>query len=747
MLSKLFNWKKKPQKVGEIAPIIPEPVRRPTYVKKYELELSNMEGAPTYPLSNQLSVGSEIGNIVIADPSISPRHATFVLQDDVISITDHGSIGGTMINGRKIDSGKSIILEESDTVQLGDLEVKILVISEEGLEELIPEPPSDFFDTPALPIEEEIEEEEEPTPLADKKKSGSVVNKDKKKKKKKVLAMTSTSSTNSLVRVFAVLGDFLVAYIIYVILLPFDEFRAFLNFIPALIAETLDIEWSALFDVVRSDLNIPQDLVNDLITFAPEMEKMKFIFLLFILVRLATTLLLGCSISEAVLGVRSAGNGIWARVGGVLRVLVGVITGPFLIFDLPSLLSKRTLKEVLTFTNTYLASKVYSLIGFVLYFPLLFALIILSPLVIGLEIPEPILVDDTIEKRVKLARPEAPAEEVPLIYSSEFLGLKFPSHTEVSLIPDFKFTGNGDAISFQGQMNFFYPDLQRTAQLKLFKKFSMKELVSQALLANYFLSEKYPNLSAYVHESAEAQKVFVQNMNEKSHDAFANEFISLTKASLGLSVDNFVEVIENETAQLKGLVDFKASLLSILEYKNFDRIGLAKIGTSLCLKVSYSHQRPFDLFIPLVKGEGKIYQVLFDKKAELNALTSKFYKYTLDKVSFFPERNEVAGEILNPLQVIDVLSKFNPKAPLDMTSAQALYGYYYEKSSQVITRGDTVEMELWKKSVNDTLRIIQKMSSKTTEATEDKLRQNFQDLKDALELGNKEYFGIQNSTI
>ena len=745
MLSKLFKWKKKPQKVGEITPIIPEPVRRPTYVKKYELELSNMEGAPTYPLSNQLSVGSEIGNIVIADPSISPRHATFVLQDDVISITDHGSMSGTMINGRKIDAGKSIILEESDTVQLGDLEVKILVISEEGLEELIPEPPSDFFDTPAIPVEEDEEESE---PVQENKKTATPLKKDSKKKKsKKVLALTSSSSTNSLVRVFAVLGDFLVAYIVYVILLPFDEFREFLNFIPAFIADALDIEWSALFEVVRSDLNIPQDLVNDLITFAPEMEKMKFIFLLFILVRLATTLIFGCSISEAVLGVRSTGNGIWARVGGVLRVLVGVITGPFLIFDLPSLLSRRTLKEVLTFTNTYLASKVYSLIGFILYFPLLLALIVLSPLVIGLEIPEPILVDDTIEKRVKLAQPAAPTEEVPVVYSSEFLGLKFPSNQDVSLIPDFKFTGNGEAISFQGQMNFFYPDLQRTTQLKLFKKFSMKELVSQALLANYFLSEKYPNLSAYVHESAEAQKVFVQNMNERSHDAFANEFISLSKASLGLSLDNFVEVIQDETVQLKGLVDFKASLLSILEYKNFDRIGLAKIGTTLCLKVSYSHQKPFDLFIPLVKGEGKIYQVQFDKKTELNALTSKFYKYTLDKVSFFPERNEVTSDTLNPLQVIDVLSKFNPKAPLDMTSAQALYGYYYEKSSQVMTRGDAMEMELWKKSVNDSLRIIQKMSSKTTEATEDKLRQNFQDLKDALELGNKEYFGIQNSTI
>jgi FHA domain len=754
VLSKLFKWKKKPQKVGEIRPIS---VRQQNYVKRYELELSNMEGTPTYALSHQLSVGSEIGNIVIADESISPRHATFLLQDEVISIIDHASINGTMINGKKIDSGKYIILEDTDTILLGDLEIRINVSSEVAAEDFIPAAPQDLiidnvpeFESPS-PIEELPEPESEldvqirSVPVPEK---ASKLPKTKTKKKKKTLALTSTSSTNALVRVCAVLGDILVAYIIYAIFLPFDEFREFINFIPDMIADLLDIQWSALFEVVRADLNIPQDLINDLATIAPELQKLKFIFILFVLIRLTTTLLLGCSLSEAILGVRSSGNGIWARVGGVLRVIVGVFTGPFLIFDLPSLISKRTLKEFLTFTDTYLSSKLYAFLGFLFYFPLLLAMIVLSPLIIGLDVPEPIAVDDRIEKRVKVAKVEGAAEEEPLIYSSEFMGVRVPvKMSEVSVIPDFKFIDDGKSFSFQGQTIFYYPELQRAAQLRLYKKFSMKELVSQAIYGNYFLSEKYPELSAYVHQSPEAQRIFIKNMNEKSHDAFSNEFISLTKASLGLSLDNFPEVLEKETFQLKGLVDFKAALLSLLEYKNFDRIGLAKIGSTLCLKVSYPAQKPFDLIIPLVKGEGRVYKVDFDKKTELSALTTKFYKYTLDKVSFFPDKNEAIGDTLNPLQVIDVLSKFNPKAPLNMSHAQALYGYYFEKSAQVLTRNDAIEMTLWKSSVEDTMKIIQKMSAKSSDPTEEKLRQNFQDLKQALDNGSRDYFGIQNPTI
>ncbi|MBA2405261.1 MAG: hypothetical protein H0V66_10860, partial [Bdellovibrionales bacterium] len=76
MFKKLFGRKETPTiegKSGSSAKV--DGVR---WVKKFVLELANMEGSPGYSLTHQLTVGSEVGNIVIADPSVSPRHCTFI---------------------------------------------------------------------------------------------------------------------------------------------------------------------------------------------------------------------------------------------------------------------------------------------------------------------------------------------------------------------------------------------------------------------------------------------------------------------------------------------------------------------------------------------------------------------------------------------------------------------------------------------------------------------------------------------
>lgn len=162
-LKDLFKKIKLPTKRGktEDKPAFKAPV----WESSFYLELINLEGAPKYELTHQLSIGSEIGNIVIADPSLSPRHCTFYLQQEVISLIDHGSIQGTLINGIKLSPGKFIILEESDKVQVGDLEVKILkenraveVSEDEDEEEEIEEEEVIEEEQEA---EEEIEEDEE----------------------------------------------------------------------------------------------------------------------------------------------------------------------------------------------------------------------------------------------------------------------------------------------------------------------------------------------------------------------------------------------------------------------------------------------------------------------------------------------------------------------------------------------------------------------------------------------------------
>lgn len=832
MFKKLFGRKEAPTNAGK--PASSGKGKDVRWVKKFVLELSNMEGSPSYTLSHQLTVGSEVGNIVIADPSVSPRHCTFILQEEVVSVLDHGSVQGTFVNGQKIPPGRYIILEETDTVLVGELEVKIHVKTqsvEEGIpEDELDEPDNTSAEEPEEEVEaneeEEAEEQEEDIEVDDeeeapKKPKTSFFQKffkpkkaaapkpvakktDGKKKGNLSFSGHSSYATNSLVRVFAVLGDVFIAYILYIIFSPFDEFRAFVNDSPALLGELLGIEWSGLWAILNEEYAFVGEMLKDLYTFVSKTFQIGPFFLLFIMVRLISTLLLGVSISELMLGVRSHGNAIWKRIGGVLRVVLGIFTGPFLIFDVPAVVSRRTFKEFMTFTHTYLSSKFIAILGTILYLPLLVVLALLSPLLQGLELPEPIAINAKVDQRVKVVQTGEAVEVVKIKDHSSFLHVDLTYEPDnVSLIPFFKFSGQKKKLNLKPGLAIYQKDLQRVVQLEVFKTFDFQELLAIGMKNNFFLYEKFPEIYKYVYSSDAANPAFRKKINERGNRKFADEVLSFTRLSFELSADNAIEYMEMYTPFLKGLMDYRSSFLALLEYKEFDQIDFFKLGNASFLRISYLRQKPFDLIIPLIPGEGKIFKIEFDKKENLGALSSKFYKFSLNGANWFPEESNVEGETLTPLQVLDFVSKLNLKGDkINSDRAQALYGYYFEKSSEILKREDPVEMEIWKKSVDSIFTIMEKMKDSVpkapeiaavpeavpeatpessadtqgeapaapvavtpetpaTEATsvepapvepapveEDprmKLYQNFQDLKDAVDNKNKEFFGIQES--
>lgn len=73
-------------------------------------------------------IGSERSHaeIVLTDPSVSGRHAQIVTLRDGIGITDLGSTGGTVVDGKKLEPyGKPTPLRQDSEVRLGDVELKL----------------------------------------------------------------------------------------------------------------------------------------------------------------------------------------------------------------------------------------------------------------------------------------------------------------------------------------------------------------------------------------------------------------------------------------------------------------------------------------------------------------------------------------------------------------------------------------------------------------------------------------------
>lgn len=826
MFKKLFGRKQAPTIDGKLASS--SKVDGVTWVKKFILELSNMEGSPTYNLTHQLTVGSEVGNIVIADPSVSPRHCTFILQEEVVSVLDHGSVAGTFINGQKIPPGRYIILEETDNIRVGDLEVQVHVKTDsvkEEIEEAVPEQAEE--EEPEKAEEEDMEEKPVPETNAkeskpsffkkwfkskskDKKEDDSSglyrkehkreFKKEDRKPKSVALSGNSPYATNSLVRVFAVLCDILVAYALYIVLIPFDEFRQFSNDVPAMLGSLLDVDWNALWAALNEDYAFLGELLKDIYTLSAVTFHLGPLIFLFILVRLITTLLFGVTISEAFLGVRSHGNAAWKRIGGVLRVLIGIVTGPLIIFDIPAIVSRRTFKEFMTFTHTYVISKFLTILGIILYLPLLVAIALLAPLIQGLELPEPIAVSDVLERRIKVVQPtDTTVEIVKTKDYSEFFNLELAFDGQnISLVPFFKFTEIKKKINYNPAIIIYHKDLQRSVRMEVFKTFDLKELLAIGIRGDFFLEGKFPLLNEFVHSEGFKKSVFKTKNDENENTKFANEVVSFTKVAFELSAENAFDQMQAYTPYLKGFLDYKASLLQLIEFKKFDQVDFIKLGNAYFLRISYKTMKPFDLLVPLIRREGRILKVEFDKKENLGVLRNKFYKFTLEEANWFPTHDiQAEGEALLPLQVVDFFSKLDIKGDkVSSDKAQALYGYYYENSANVLKRDDSVEYEIWKKSVDAIFAIMQNMKesipaaavvesvepvvepvpevveeekkadkkSKNNAKIEEikpvevtpppvevpvdprmKLFQNFQDLKDAVENKNKEYFGVEDS--
>jgi len=726
VFSKLFGSKKVPHNSGKKLKLS-QGTNLKT-LKVFELELSNMEGLPHYILTHQLSIGSEIGNIVISDPSISPRHCTFQLQDGVVSILDHASLGGTFVNGKPISSGQHVILEESDVIGVGDLEVRIRTKLENVQE---------ASEKESAPAQEFVEKKPELKLIT----STSKVKVSKQEE--------SLNSANSLIRVMAVCSDVLLAYSVLTIFHPFDEFRYFLEFIPQEFARLLDIEWSSLWEAVTADHEQLRQAVSELYAFIIGPFPLVGLYLVFILMRKVGTLLLGVSISEFILGMRASGNGVWARVGGLFRVIIGALTGPLLIFDLPSIISKRTLKEFFSFTNVYLKSTFNGILGTILLLPTLLAVALVSPLFQGLEPQESISVNDRLDQRLKAQATTTSETEVTKSMMSEFFGVNLTyDSAQVSVMPTFKFQGTKKGLALLSEVTFYYRELQRPVVIELQKRFDFKQLLGIGFKGNFFLFEKFPEIYSYVYEASGTPGFKTNDRDAKIQSRFSNELMIFNKMALELNSQNAFEIMQTETLLLKGLIDYKNSLMALLGSTQFSSIGFIKLGNVIFMKVSYLKKKPYDLLIPMLRGEGRVFKVTFDKNDHLTNLSTQFYKYTFDNSEWLNPTPNAAYETLNAFQVLDLLAVPGALQQLTPEKAQALYGFYFEASSEILKRNDEAEWLVWKKAVGSLLKVFEGYATgiSNEEAPEKKLFYNFRDLSDAVENKNFDYFGASATT-
>jgi hypothetical protein len=362
--------------------------------KKFKLVFPALPNSPKYDLDKELKIGKSEGDIVLNNDSLSPVHATVTHRDGMIFILDHKSASGTTVNGQKIPSGKNIILDEKDQIQLGSVQMRVMVVEHEIDPEEVPPPsPVEVRVDKTFKIDLAALQQNQPKSTQ---KEAPEVKKIITKKKKFKFKFPSFSSdddrgANALIRFIGLVIDACIAMGIANILDGNEELGKMINDIEMLVREQVDIVYGGFLEPSLQSVSFVSDAIKELFAFLNQEFSFVRVLVLTGVLRFAFTLFVGVTLGQLLVGIRSSGHFIWKRVGGVLREIVGIVTGPLLLFDLPALISKKTFKEVLTQTKITCPSTVRSVFYIVLFLPLGAGFFIVSPLMRGGEIEEPIL--------------------------------------------------------------------------------------------------------------------------------------------------------------------------------------------------------------------------------------------------------------------------------------------------------------------------------------------------------------------
>ena len=819
MLGKLFKSKKAPKNDGDL--IDQSHISNLRLKKVYELELVNMEGSPRYRLTSKLGFGSEIGEVLIADDSISPRHCTFTLEQDVITLIDHNSVNGTLVNGVQIEPGKNLILDEDDEIQIGELLVKIRTYNEAVVKEkkasLATLPEASFVEE-AIDEEEKIDEEEfddkelvtQLTQLDDKLQDDAdlkpfesegdsltsntslleekgikveelikpevatetdnipeseenealeesveeveaseeddiedevdieedeeieEVEKNKKIEKKVKIVKKPQYAANTILRIVALHVDLCLAYGTYLLLVPFDDFNAFVSMIVNQSNELISLGTnSQLYQSYGQHLSFLLEMFKDLWAIIDNYINPIPTLIIFTISKLLFTLLLGVSLGQLLVGMKSSGNVVWKRVGGVMRTLIGFITFPFLVFDIGAVISRRTFKEFITFTRIYSDSKILNIFLSIVFVCVSGLFVLVAPLFQGLEATKRYEMPEKVQERVRFQDSESDTEEGGKAFISRFLGVKLELSDEFEVFPGFKFEGSSSKTSSQFVLNVFDKKMQGNTQLEILKRFDIRQLLAIGFKGNPFLKLKFPHLDNFVHEHTPTgfKKSTIDN------ESFAQEFMEFHRIAMDMSIESYFDHMK-EIPMVGSLLDYKQSFLALIETHNVDDMSFVKMGDIIALKMSFKGARAQDYILPIL-SEGKILKVTF-KGENPEGLASRLYRYAFYHSEWTEQLNMTAFDrILNALK---------EQKEVELEDAQAIYGFYYELAQKVLSDISEEEYELLKSAVKSVQLLIEGVRSEESEALM-KLDSNFKDLVDAVEIQNLEYFNLSETTL
>lgn len=693
--------------------------------RSYFITFKELENEPTYEVIKKLSIGREQGDIVIKNSSISNEHCTLESNEGLLTITDHGSTNGTFVDGKKIKPGKPAIIDEGDKVFVGALAIEIKL-----------ENPQSFAKKNPNVILAEKPQEMNQTP----KESFFSKLKAKFKFKKKPTAEKSKITydvVGGASRIWAIVGDLALTHVLLTFI---GEEEIFL--------EASNQIWNLLFGFIQTQ-PIPENIIKLIQDYAVSIFPYYFVFYF---MRLLSVLVIGVTPTQFLMAIKSPGNVLWVRIGGIIRTVLEMILGPVLITDFTVLLGKRSLKEILTFTVLSPGNKLGRFFGSFILVPLILLLAFISPMLkefdylqTGVQVEEQLAKTPKSRKKDKDKEGESQKEKlVEMTSKTLLLSNKLNLAGDLVFIPEFVVETEGNTKVLRPKMVLINTKKPQVLEFRVAKKFDLSNLIFIFESGNPLGGFKYSEISKWAHNQRHKNakiKTVVKHFSLNQ----VSEMEAIILKSLNLKLEILQDTILEDGPFIKGFVDVRDELAKLTGNEKLESITLFKTGKSSFLQITDPGNEASSYIIPLSFPYGVLYHVTYKTSKRTPEMLKEFLaQMTSTDISSEATLKKDDGEMIepSPLNVLDFA--FSNKLSNDEKSwmLQYLYNMYYDAGSKILSSKDkdlVTALLQGMKNFESNLKYNLVFSLEQKE----KLIKDFETIGNALKNEDKAFFGIK----
>ncbi|TNE97017.1 MAG: FHA domain-containing protein [Deltaproteobacteria bacterium] len=568
----------------------------------YFLDIQIPDGdAHRVAIFDSVSIGSSADvEVSVEEFGLAPRHAIFKVHNDILSLHNLGGNGKTSLEGHQLQHGKMYIVEKGDSLSMGELELVIEsqdIKSKEDFYNLVGQESDEEIDVDELIANDDFEEEVDKGPglfarikeffakkkealknalpkkkakaSGDKKKSSSEKTLTaahqapaiKTKNKKKLFKTSDASAAGFVGRVFAFILNLLITMNAKDFLIPMTGQEQKITELMTKVSEML----APL--ILKVTAMIPASLAEyaKWLDYLTNINILTFVSL-FLVLNLVGILLFGVTTGHAMVMIGGNGSLIANRITGIIRWIVGLITTPLLILDLPCLLGKRTVKELASGSTMTYRFGLAKILGPLLLFPVFATLLLLTPAFHDIDR----LMAEAPEV-VKII-PKKSQGELPFSGDSSVLGLHLEARKFESreLIPVLRKTPKGHHL----QLQLLDVSAQNKAQLEIKNDFMKKmEIIKIGLSNNPLSFHFYQNLKTSLE-------------TDTLTPAAALEFQHLLKNAFSLQPEKLVDVVLSNGPFIGGLVQLRKTLLDKLTIAGSPTVVFRDVGAVQLIELS-----------------------------------------------------------------------------------------------------------------------------------------------------------------